>query len=140
MEITKQTSDDLPVTRAQLGRITATLALAAAFLITLGVAWNLVFTVPKYESIFAEFNARLPAATVSGIHVSHLCRDLWFLIGPVVLAVYLALTLLTWKTKSWRAALWLCASLAVLSYVAYRLLAMSVAEPFNSLVRSARRG
>ena len=81
------------------GRICATVAFALAFFLLCGIT---LFVVPKFEKIFAEFNAALPSATMLLVGSSRFCREHWLVAVPLVMLVIAGVMVLVWKgPRSW---------------------------------------
>jgi len=117
------------------GRLLATLAVMG---LTLVVGGLLVFIVPKFERIFAEFGAQLPASTSALLDVSRLLRQYWFLAAPLPLAVLAALMVLVWKGRAgWAWAVLIAAILGLIGFLTCTVLALFM--PLISIVQAARK-
>ena len=120
-----------------VGRSVATIVLAISFFGVL-LLWTLsILTVSKFEKIFAQFGAPLPAATGWVISLTHLLQQHWFLSLALIVLVHAALAAWIWFGRwGWGLAISLLIIILSLAYVPFAALALF--QPLVGITQAAR--
>jgi hypothetical protein len=127
------------------GRSAASRFGSIAFVLIGGLAWvmllfPLVFIVPKFEAIFNDFHAALPALTVLVLGAAHAADRCGFFLGALWVLVVGGLALSLGSMRS-RWGLGLAALFAAVSFLAVMLIMLlffvALVLPMNSLMAHA---
>jgi len=119
------------------GRIAATTILAVSALPMAAVCWASVWIVPKFEAIFDDFGAVLPAPTCFVIAVSDLSRNYWPVAAALVLLLYGGLALFIWRVD-WRSGLAASILLLLLSIIYWHVAVAALFAPLAQIITDVR--
>jgi len=123
--------------RRLAGPISATVATGVALVLLLIVLGVILFTVPRFEKIFADFGTELPGPTMVVIHISHFCVSYWFLVVPLIMLLFAGLIVWIWLAN-WRSGLVAGILLILALLMCFAGLVITLFMPLVKLIQSAK--